>query len=260
MCEELDRENGSVANAAAGELPDWKRTILANCWSWLAALPSTPPPAWLVDGTAAGGEGARHPDLYSFYEALSVLRNEARRNGRRSHELFSSFGEHLGELQETLTVLEQRLESLAQWQEGATAAARRELLLPLAELHERLCRFAAKLAQLSPPSMARPGLRERLHYLFRGQRPPAVEAIPDAIRDGFALILDNCTALLAAAGVRRLETVGTPFDPTVMIAVGTQVTDAVAPDYVWEEVSGGYLDGERPLVLAKVIATKRKET
>jgi molecular chaperone GrpE (heat shock protein) len=36
-------------------------------------------------------------------------------------------------------------------------------------------------------------------------------------------------------------------------------TDDVPPDVVYEEISGGYLYGERILKLAKVTVTKRKE-
>jgi len=137
--------------------------ILDNCRSWLENIQVEPILA----------ETEEQPDLHSFYEELCVLRSEFRKNSRRSHETFFQFGEHLGEFQGIMKSMGQRLDNLSKEQESAEALARQEILLQIAEIHERLRRFDEKLREMNsplprehlaagPPQAARPSLWERI--------------------------------------------------------------------------------------------------
>lgn len=275
--EEVNDDSG-VDPAAT---PPWQDKILDNCLSWLDNLQEEPVLA----------ETEEQPDLYSFYEELCVLRNEFRKNSRRSHETFLQFGEHLGEFKGVITSLAQRLDNLTKEQESTEFLARQGIMLQIVEIHERMRRFDEKLKEMnSPPpapEAARPGLWERM--LGRGKGTPcskvsprdkgkrkdqkkqigqidqvnqadrqAKQDIPAGVIDGFFLTMSHFDEFLARVGVRCTTTTGAPFDPSVMIAVGAVATDTCPPHTVVEEISGGYLYGDHVLKLAKVTVSKQK--
>ncbi|MEK7827443.1 MAG: nucleotide exchange factor GrpE [Thermodesulfobacteriota bacterium] len=82
---------------------------------------------------------------------------------------------------------------------------------------------------------------------------------PHNVIDGFFLTMSHFDEFLARVGVRCTTTIGAPFDPSVMIAVGAVDTDACPPHTVVEEISAGYLYGDHVLKLAKVTVSKQKE-
>ncbi len=247
----------------------WRDDILDNCLRWLDDLQETP---LLV-------ETEEQPDLYSFYEELCVLRNEFKKNSRRSHETFLKFGEHLGEFDGVMASLAQRLENSARDQENMEFLARQQLLLQIVEIHERMRRFEEKLREIkSPPrapEAARPGLWARMLGRDapeggKGKRKDrkkqreqterqVTQDIPANVIDGFFLTMSHFDEFLVIAGVRRTATAGAPFDPSVMMAVGVVATDACLPNTVVEEISSGYLYGNNVLKLAKVTVSKQKE-
>lgn len=265
-------DNSGVEPAAT---PPWQDKILDNCLTWLEDLQEEPVLA----------ETEEQPDLYSFYEELCVLRNEFRKNSRRSHETFLQFGEHLGEFKGVMTSLAQRLDNLTKEQESTEVLAKQGILLQIVEIHERMRRFDEKLKEMnSPPpapEAARPGLWERIlgrgiPGRDKGKRKDQVKQIgqieqvnqadrqakqdiPAGVIDGFFLTMSHFDEFLARVGVRCTTTTGAPFDPSVMIAVGAVATDTCPPHTVVEEISGGYLYGDHVLKLAKVTVSKQKE-
>ena len=265
-------DNSGVEPAAT---PPWQDKILANCLSWLDNIQEEPVLA----------ETEEQPDLYSFYEELCVLRNEFRKNSRRNHETFLQFGEHLGEFKGVMTSLAQRLDNLTKEQESTEFLARQGILLQIVEIHERMRRFDEKLKEMdSPPpapEAARPGLWARMlgrgiPGRDKGKRKDqnkqigqidqvnqadrqAKQDIPAGVIDGFFLTMSHFDEFLARVGVRCTTTIGAPFDPSVMIAVGAVATDTCPPHTVVEEISGGYLYGDHVLKLAKVTVSKQKE-
>jgi hypothetical protein len=162
-----------------------------KCRLWLSRLREAPD---------VSGVEENDPDLYSFYEELCVLRNEFRKNARRSHELFSRFGEHLEEFQGVLDSLMQRTDRLSQNQDSTEILARQELLLQMAELYERLRIFGEKLKGLGIPDATRPSLRARIKGILAGQ-PPAMAAgnVSQNMRDGFSLILSHFQGLFGVS-------------------------------------------------------------
>ncbi|PIV01095.1 MAG: nucleotide exchange factor GrpE [Syntrophobacterales bacterium CG03_land_8_20_14_0_80_58_14] len=278
---ELEKVNddGGIEPAAT---PPWQDKILDNCLSWLEDLQEEPVLA----------ETEEQPDLYSFYEELCVLRNEFRKNSRRSHETFLQFGEHLGDFKGVMTSLAQRLDNLTKEQENTEFIARQGILLQIVEIHERMRRFDEKLKEMNAPPprghlAARPGLWERM--LGRGKVSPRdkgkwkdhkkqigqvnqadrqekqdmwghdAASCSHSVMDGFFLAMSHFDEFLAGEGVRCTPTTGAPFDPAVMIAVGVVATDTCPPHTVVEEISGGYLYGDHVLKLAKVTISKQKE-
>ena len=257
--EEVDDDSG-VEPAATSP---WQDEILDHCLSWLEDLQEEP----------VITETEEQPDLYSFYEELCVLRNEFRKNSRRSHETFLQFGERLGDFKGVMTSLAQRLDNLNKEQANTEFLARQGILLQIVEIHERMRRLDEKLKEMNAPppapEAARPGLWERM--LGREKKVLSAEDRVKSTQhsalspqhlfliEGFVLTMSHFDEFLARAGVRRTPTTGSPFDPAVMIAVGAVATDTFPPHTVVEEISGGYLYGEHVLKLAKVTISKQKE-
>ena len=237
------------------EMPPWQDDIMRNCRLWTEGLRE-------MAGPAAEEEPEEAPDLYSFYEELCVLRNEFRKNARRSHEVFSQFGESLGGFQDVLGSLTQRQDVLSREQGSAEVLARQGHFLQIVELYERLRRFGEKLEETKAPrgpdaATSRTAFLDRIKARLggKGKSPDAVRA---GIIEGFSLIVSHFEGFLAGEGISRIETVGRPFDPSVMLAVGIVETNTSAPDTVDEEIEGGYVYGEYVLKLAKVTVAKEK--
>ena len=67
------------------------------------------------------------------------------------------------------------------------------------------------------------------------------------MREGLELIARSLRDRLAGFGLRVIEAEGLPFDPEVHEAAATEVTDAVAPQTILNELRRGYMLGDRLL-------------
>lgn len=174
------------------------------------------------------------PDLYSFYEALAVLRNEHRAGNRKTAEALS-------QLSETLQAFDRRLAEMRadrKREHEQEAALPRGHLLALLDLGDRAARLAAALA--APP---------RSPLFGAGKWPGAWDKVAGAV----GIFVTHVSALIDKAGVERIATVGLRFDPERMNAVATvPPTSACPAGDVARESSPGYLLGGEVLRLAEV--------
>ena len=247
MCEEV------AGNGTDGP-PSWRDGIIANCRLWIESLEDIP--------TASGP--VEEPDLYSFYEQLSVLKSEFRKNSRRTHETFSRFGENIEEFQGVLASLEKRLDMLPADRVSTDILNRQKLLLPIAEVYERMRRFGERLRETAVPEQEEkeapsPGLWHKIRRKLAAG-PQEEPGDNRAVTEGFFLALSHFEELLSREGVLRIDVRGKPFDPSYMVAVAAVPVEEGEPDMVWEEIEGGYAFGEQVLKFAKVTVTKRKES
>ncbi len=72
---------------------------------------------------------------------------------------------------------------------------------------------------------------------------------------GIALIEDQLRAVLAGAGLERIEAVGTPFDPEIHDAVMQMPSDKHGPGTVIEEAEKGYMLSGKVIRHPKVIVS-----
>lgn len=79
---------------------------------------------------------------------------------------------------------------------------------------------------------------------------------PDSLIDGLELILQNFRKLLESRGVKALDAVGTPFDPTKHEALTQIDGNGEKPHTVLEEHVKGYMLFDRILRPAKVVISK----
>jgi len=209
---------------------DWKLEITANYNQWLDQLET--PPAVLPP------PAEHRPDLYSFFEALCVLRSDVSKSSRRSHETFARFSESLDGFESTLREMAHRLAAEQQQRSRMPLSAQKQFLVPFAELLERMDRLAGKLAD--PPKAG--------FFAFCRKRV----ADRAAFKQGFDLLREHFQLLLRDAGIIPMETVGHPFDPAKMKAVAVEHSDTVAHNTVIEELAAGYYLKDEVLKFAEV--------
>jgi molecular chaperone GrpE (heat shock protein) len=218
-------------------LEDWKREISEQFQEWLNRL----------DEEKAAEEVTpqeRVPDLYSFYEALCVLGGDFRKSTRRSHETFVRFGETLEGFEAMLRSLGERLTEERQQRGRLEITARREFLVPFAEMLERLNRLENRLER--PPDVGLLSARRKWAEAW------------SSLRQGFVLLREHFELLLREEGILPMETVGQPFDPTKMKAVAVEENDTLAHNTVVEELAAGYFHKGDVLKFAEVKISVRR--
>lgn len=219
---------------------DWKAEIETNFRHWLAELePPDLPPASPETPPAV-------PDLYSFFEALTALAGDVRKNSRRHHETLARFSETLESVQEGMAELGQRLAAERREHAHREEAGRKQLLTPFAEMLERLTRLERKLAS-SPHG-----------GIFFGTAK--WKKARESFRQGFALLREHFESLLKTEGIAPMETVGREFDPSRMKAVAVEKTDALPHNTVMEELSRGFFYKNEILKFAEVKIAIRKRS
>ena len=92
-------------------------------------------------------------------------------------------------------------------------------------------------------------------YLIMARKASEKSDKIDQIRQGLTMIIDQYLKAFEESGVKRIETVGTPFDPTIHEAVAREASDEVPEGIILKEWSGGYRFGERLLRPAKVVVS-----
>jgi len=212
----------------------WKQQLRQQFEAWLESIEHMPEIQEQMDA----------PDLYSLYEELTALRNETRQGNRKSAEVFSRFDESLGRFQDEIRRLPEQL-SRIESVPGDKAALPRSFLLALVELVDRMHRLRAALDRSPQPR----------RFAFWSPDGPWRKAWANW-QHGFSILVTHFEKLLEQAGVQRLNTVGTPFDPVTMFAVATIAPNGRPLNVVVEEVAPGYRWRDEVLRAAEVKITK----
>jgi molecular chaperone GrpE len=223
---------GGATERNAENVIDWKQEIAANYGQWLDQLEESPL-------TASSPEDAdRPPDLYSFFEALCVLRSDVSKGSRRSHETLTRFGITLDGFEQLIREMSHRLKTENQQGDRMSQSALKQFLTPYAQMLERMDRLANKLTD--PPQVG----------LFSTHRKWV--SFWTTFEQGFDLLREHFQLLLRDAGVVPMETTGHTFDPVKMKAVAVEQSDAVKHNTVIEELAAGYYLKDEVLKFAEV--------
>ncbi len=240
MREELEPEKGQSMEGGVSEpdsgLAEWKRRALANFSRWLDELEEIP-------DEEQSDEADLAPDLFSFYEELSALRNEVRKANRRAAETFSQWGESLERYGESLASVEEAVAANAPEEPGVS----REICLGLVELHDRLTRAKSALDR-PPPARRFPGSTARWEKEW------------ESVRQGISIVRDHAENLLLKADVRPIRAHRQAFDPGSMVAVAVAVeaNGDFPPNTVVEVLVAGYERAGEVLRPAEVKVTPRE--
>lgn len=81
----------------------------------------------------------------------------------------------------------------------------------------------------------------------------------DAIKQGLKLIYDKFMKVLDEQGVKKMETVGQPFNVEYHDALLQKSDDSVEPHTILEEIEKGYMYKDKVIRHAKVIVSEDKE-
>ena len=215
---------------------DWKITILADFAGWLKDLSAAP-----ADPAPRPEKRRGLADLYSEIAALRqemVLQNRAQQKsvvGLDSAK--AAFFELGAQLRGQTAALKG---AVAKQSEGPEALA---VITSFLEIRDSLERTQALARGLISP--------EGLHQ--------SEDADPASLAPTLGLVLRKFDRTLEDHGVSRIRTVGMPFDPLTMSAVGTRRDPEVPNGTVVEEVRGGFLLGERVLRTAEVFVNMCNE-
>jgi len=234
MYDDVEQPEPAPTGSDTPEPAAWKQRLRQQFESWLENLEQM---SEIEEQTDA-------PDLYSLYEELTALRNETRKGNRKSAEVFSRFGESLGHFQNEIVRLGEQLNRFESTPD-AKAALPRSYFLALVELVDRMHRLGAAFER--PPQ---PGF-----FSFLSSDRPWRKAWAN-LQHGFTILVTHFEKLLEQAGVERLKTVGTTFDPISMLAVATIAPNGHPLNVVVEEVAPGYRWHDEVLRPAEVKITK----
>lgn len=216
---------------SAQTVNDWKHKITENYNRWLDQIETCP-------SGVSPQEDKDWPDLYSFFEALCVLRSDVSKSSRRSHETFTRFGNTLDGFERLMREMAQHLAAGQQDNDRMPYTNHKKFLTPYAELIERMDRLADKLS--NPPKSG--------FFSSNGKWDSAWAAL----KQGFDLLREHFQLLLRESGVVPMETMGHCFDPTKMKAVAVEDSETVAHNTVIEELVAGYYLKDEVLKFAEV--------
>ena len=215
---------------------DWKERALEDFREWLDDLPE---PAEDEEGDAGGSHEIDLRDLFAEFAALrQEVRLQNREQARASRELVKA-----AEGYETASrLIRRREDDLAAFERRTATEAENRCLRSVLEVHDALVRGRD----------AAVALRER-RGLFR--RPGRGIA---GVVEGYALALRRFDRMLARFGVRRLRTIGQPFDSSTMHAMEVRRIEQAGDGEVVEELLGGFTRDGGVLRLAEVAVNRLK--
>lgn len=239
-------DDGSDPNgageSATSDLPEWKDELRRDFEVWLASIDEIPEAE-----AASTDEFDEVPDLYSFYAQQAAAYVESRKANRRTAEAISQWGETLARFESGLQPLRDTAAQLAasRPKEGRMS---REHCLMLVELLDRMHRLARAFE--SPP--AAKGIRR----VFGGG--DAWRQTWEAQHRALDILVGHLEGLLRKEGVSRIDTVGQPFDPALMMAVAADPDASLPPNSVLEEMVAGYCRDGTLLRAAHVEVASRR--
>ena len=218
----------------------WKDRLRRNFEEWLDSLESIP--SGLEEESEEEDTPSEEPDLYSFYEQLTLLQSELRRANRRTAEIFSQWNEILTDLNAGFRSWRESQTSNQSGKEKEEESLPRNYCLIFIELLDRLSRLSR--AFQSPPRQVWWRKDSEWRKLWSNQA------------QAFDIFLSHFETLLLKEEINRIPSAGQVFDPTVMIAVAARQDSNQPQRCVLEEISAGFFCRGELLRPAQVVVNK----
>jgi len=80
------------------------------------------------------------------------------------------------------------------------------------------------------------------------------------VAEGLTMVIRQFVDVVARAGIKKVPTTGSPFDPAMHEAIQQVETDEHPPGTVVSEVQAGYVQGERLVRAAMVVVAKPRSS
>lgn len=185
-------------------------------------------------------------DLQTLLAEMTALKAEVRAETTASREQREQLKTALQSMEESLQQAQRREESAQQQMERLRNQHKQQLVDAWIDALERVQRSLEKAQLLAKPKRT----------WWRTITNPAAESLAE----GLALTQHHLLAQLRHLGISPIVTVGQPFDPKTMQAMGT-VSDPTREDgVVVEELMPGYLDNQGIKCVAQVVVNRKKGT
>lgn len=216
---------------------DWRIAVLADFTQWLRNLPSAPadpPPS-----------PERRRGLVDLYSEVAALRQELAIQNREQHKSVAGLDAARAAISELGTQLRGQSAALngasSRQDEGTEALS---IITSFLEIRDSLERTRS--------------LAQRLVSSNGHAAPPGTD--PASLVQTLELVLRKFDRTLEDHGVSRVDTVGRPFDPATMSAVGTCKDPEIQDGTVVEEIRGGFLLDDQVMRSAEVFVNMCSQT
>ena len=213
---------------------DWRRQALEDFRQWLDALGEEPADADEADAAVC--------DLHDLFAELAALRQEVRLQNREQARAGRELAAAAERYEGAARLAERGHATLAALEERVSRTAEDRCLTETLEVRDALLRGQEAAVRL----------RDRPR-LFR--RPPRGVA---GIVEGYGQAIRRFDRMLSRFEVRRVETVGRPFDGRIMHAVEARRVAGVEDGLVVEELRSGFMRRDDVLRLADVVVNRRR--
>ncbi len=224
------------------DLTEWKQTALKDFRFWLEDIPDA------VPGETADMDSC---DLYTLLSEFSGLRQEIKMQNREQNKTLQTLSSFIGAYQETFEVFKERAEDLATLEERIRQASEKRAVMPFLDVRDSLARGHHGCRDLAG------AIREVANAkgLFRSAPKGMNEIVDgmDGITEGYEMALRRFDRALALVNIRPMETLGQPFDPKTMKAVGRRVAADADEGTVIEEHLSGFVREDEVIRTAEVI-------
>ncbi len=175
-------------------------------------------------------------DLYSLFSELVAIKNEVRLQANQ-------FKSALDLVAEDKATHQQQIQQARQQAKDEAIQQQSKLLQQLLELRDRIESGVQLADQYQPATFSLTG-RRRDKRMIR------------SLIDGQQLSLSRLDQILKEANVVPITTLGRPFDPAVMNAVGISHDPAVEDGAVSKQIRRGYCWQEKILRIADVVVNR----
>ncbi len=215
---------------------DTRERLIAQFKAYLDAAEATP---------AIARSAEREVDLFTVFGELAALKNEVKLESRQVKTALSELGAVFDALRADNRLLREQLQQRSVADREQEKSLRREVLLELLELRDRLAAGAASAR----------GHRAGLLGRLRGGEHGFILALGA----GMEMSIKRLDEMLERHGVTAMLALAQAFDPLWMRAVGHEHCDDRPEGVVLAELRKGFLQGEEVLRAAEVVVNKRKQ-
>ena len=196
-------------------------------------------PRQAIDANAP--PAAEAPDLFSLLAELAGLKNELKLESRQMKGALDEFRGLFEALEGAQARFEDEQRRRRELEQAAQARARKDLLLELLDLRDRLQAGQGTAAGYRPRGLS-------------GRRK--LRAFAGSMAEGLGMNLRRLDEILARRGVQPLPALGQPFDPHRMHAVELASDPERALGEVVAELRPGFLLDDELLRPAEVVVNR----
>lgn len=233
--ESWDEKDGTFedqAILATKAMQPWKTKVLEDFKDWLSQVPDQTPPGLSVTPDTC--------DLYTLFSEFTALKQEIKMQNREQHRTLKALGQITAMTDaygEFMDHFNEKTKEIAALEQNIRMETEKRTVSYFLDIRDSLVR--------GRDASSAPVLKKR----FFRQTPKNV----DNISDGYDVVIRKFDASLALLDIAPLLSTGAVFDPMVMKALESRVTDGMETGTVVETVAQGFKRGSEVLRYAQVI-------